>query len=103
MEEHKTGDITETLQTNRKSGPQGEKRNPKRLSRTAKNEVMEMLSLIGQLAVTMLVPIAACTLLGWYIGKKTGFTYASILGFFIGAVAGYQSVYKLIKKYIKKQ
>ena len=79
-----------------------EKRDPKHLSKKARNEVVEMLSLIGQLAITMIVPIAVCTLLGWFIAGKTGFSYASVIGFFVGAVAGYRSVYLLVKKYIKK-
>lgn len=72
-----------------------------------KNEVAEMLSLIGQIAITMLVPILACTAVGYFIGKRinggAASGVASVIGFFIGAVAGFQSVWRLVKKYIEKK
>ena len=77
-------------------------RSRKKQQREAKKQVMEMLTLIGQIAITMVVPIAACTLLGWWIAGKTGFRYASVIGFFVGVVAGYQSVYRIVKKYLKQ-
>ncbi len=81
----------------------GESRTPGSIQKTAFRQVTEMLTLISQLAITMVVPIAGCMYIGYLIDKKTGFGYASVIGFVIGAVAGYRSVYSLVKKYIKKK
>ncbi len=65
-------------------------------------QIIEMLSLISQLAITMLVPIAMCTFIAWWIGEKCNASYLSVIGFFIGAIAGFRSDYILIRKYLKK-
>ncbi len=66
-----------------------------------KNEVFEMLTLITQLSISMLVPIMLCTLFGVWIGKKLDIDWPAVIGFIVGAAAGMESVYKIVKKYIK--
>ncbi len=68
-----------------------------------RNEVFEMLTLIAQLGISMLVPIMMCTLLGVWIGKKVGSDLIPVIGFIIGAAAGMESVYKIVKKYLKNR
>ena len=45
----------------------------------------------------MLVPIIACTFLGIFIDRKCNTSFWVIILFFIGALAGGRSVYKLSK------
>ena len=66
-----------------------------------RNGVMEMLILISQIGITMLVPILMCTILGGFIGNRFDVEWISVVAFFIGAVAGFQNVYRLVKKYLK--
>jgi F0F1-type ATP synthase assembly protein I len=46
----------------------------------------------------MLVPILLCTLLGTYLGERLDKPFLAVPLFVIGAVAGFQNVYKLAKK-----
>ncbi|MCR5397472.1 MAG: AtpZ/AtpI family protein [Lachnospiraceae bacterium] len=66
-----------------------------------KNQVMETLALVMQVSISMILPILACTLFGVWIGNKIDVDWIAILGFFIGAAAGVESVYKIVKKYLK--
>ena len=68
-----------------------------------KNEVFEMLTLIMQLGISMLVPILMCTLLGAWIGSRIDAHWPAVVGFCIGAAAGMESVYKIVKKYLKNK
>ena len=68
-----------------------------------KNEVFEMLTLIMQLGISMLVPILMCTLGGVWIGKKLDAGWIPVVGFVIGSAAGMESVYKIVKKYLKNK
>lgn len=61
-----------------------------------------MLVLILQIAINMIVPILVMTLIGVWIGKKVDINWLSVLFFFLGAAGGMVSVYKLVKKYLKK-
>ncbi len=65
------------------------------------NEVAEALMLVLQVSITMIVPIVLCTLVGAWVGNRYGFKWAAILGFVLGAIAGGQNVYRLVKKYLK--
>ena len=72
------------------------------MKKKEKNQVMESLALVMQLSISMIVPIVACTLFGVWVGNKTDLSWLAIVGFFVGALAGVESVYKLVKKYLKK-
>ena len=65
-----------------------------------KNQVMETLALVMQVSISMILPIVACTLFGVWLGNKLEVNWIAIVGFFIGAAAGVESVYKIVKKYL---
>ena len=65
------------------------------------NEVANALVLIVQIGVTMLVPILLCAIGGAWLDHKLGTRWISVLGFILGAIAGVQNVYRLVKKYLK--
>ena len=60
-------------------------------------EVLKMLALISQLALSMMVPIFLCVYLGYYIDEKfhTSFFIPLMI---LGILAGVRNCYILIKK-----
>ena len=60
--------------------------------------VMGMLALILQLGITMLVPIVMCTVGGAWIGRHFDILWLSVAGFVLGAIAGMQGAWKLIRR-----
>ena len=71
------------------------------LKKKESNEVANALVLIVQIGVTMLVPILLCAIGGAWLDHKLGTRWISVLGFVLGAIAGFQNVYRLVKKYLK--
>ena len=68
-----------------------------------RREIMAMLALIGQIGIVMITSILIPTLLFAYIGKRVGISWLAVIGFFLGAVAGGQGVYRLVSRYIKRK
>lgn len=68
-----------------------------------RNEVLDMLILIFQIGITMLVPIFMCTLAGTWIGERFHMKWIAVVAFFVGAAAGFQNVYRLVKRYLKEE
>jgi hypothetical protein len=66
-----------------------------------KRQVMNALVLVFQFGINMIVPIFLCSLLGIWIGERTGITWIMIPFFFIGALAGGTNIYKMIRKLLK--
>ena len=60
--------------------------------------VTGMLALILQLGITMLVPILFCTLGGAWLGRRFDLIGLAVVGFVIGAVAGMQGAWQLVKR-----
>lgn len=60
--------------------------------------VYRSLVLVSQFGISMLVPICMMTLLGWYLDKQLGTSYITIILFFVGAIAGGQSIYRLAQR-----
>ncbi len=64
-------------------------------------QVFEALTLVLQFGICMLVPIGLCTALGIWLGNCTGISWMMIPFFFIGALAGGTSVYKMARRFFK--
>lgn len=58
-------------------------------------KIFQSYSMILQFGISMIVPIGICVGLGIFIGDKLHASWIVIPFFFIGAVAGATSVYKL--------
>jgi len=63
--------------------------------------VAEALALVLQFSFNMIVPIGIMSFIGWWIGDKTGHLWVMIPFFFIGAIAGGNSIYQMSKKHLK--
>ncbi len=81
------------------SGENGTQKGSKRRKRGGiERSVFQSLSLITQFGIYMIVPIFLCTFLGIWIDKKAGTSYWVIILFFIGALAGFNNIYKIAKR-----
>lgn len=61
-------------------------------------KVFQALSMLMQFGLNMLVPILGLTLLGVWIGRKTGVKWIVIPLFFVGALAGFRNCYVMAKR-----
>ena len=64
------------------------------------NEVIKMLFLISQIGITMLTTIFLCTGVGYLLDKMFNTKWIIIVFIVLGILAGYKSVYILIKRFI---
>ena len=58
-------------------------------------------TLISQFGINMIVPMVACLFIGIFLDKKFDTSFWSIVLFFVGALAGFNSVYKMAKRFYK--
>ena len=61
-------------------------------------QIGRMFTLIMQFSINMLVPMALCFFLGYWLDKKIGTDYLVIIFFFVGAFAGFRNIYIFVKK-----
>lgn len=66
-------------------------------------DIVESFSLVTQFGITMIVPIVMCVAFGVWIGGKFNMDWIVIPLFFIGALAGYNNIYRMSKKYLKNK
>jgi len=59
--------------------------------------VLRSLALISQFGINMLVPIGLMLWLGIWLDSKFGTTWMVLPCFFIGAIAGFQNIYRMAK------
>lgn len=62
------------------------------------NAIFQALTTLTQFTIYMLVPIFMCAFFGMFLDKKFGTSYWVIVFFFLGAVAGFQNIFRLAKK-----
>ena len=63
----------------------------------------QTLALVTQLGLIMIVSIGMPSALGIWLDRKLGTAWITILMFVIGAIAGVQSVYRMIQKIYKDE
>ena len=68
-----------------------------------RSKVYQSFALVTQFGITMLVPIALCSFLGWYLDKRLETDFLFVLLFFVGALAGFRNVYILARKVYEKK
>lgn len=65
-------------------------------------QVWDSLILVFQFSINMIVPILMCTLLGVWLGERFDINWIVIPLFFVGALAGGNNIYKMVRKQLKK-
>ena len=71
------------------------------MKKTNNREIVQAFSMVLQFGLNMLVPIALCTALGVWIGDKYDMDWIVIPLFFVGALAGYTSIFKMVRGFLK--
>ena len=66
-------------------------------------EIVEAFSMVMQFGINMLIPIAMCMALGIWLGEKYDMDWIVVPLFFVGALAGYTSIFKMSKKFLKNK
>lgn len=61
--------------------------------------VYRALSFITQFGINMLVPIVILSLVGMYLDNRFGTSYWMIILFLIGAIAGGNNIYRIVRKF----
>lgn len=61
-------------------------------------KVFQSLTLILQFGLNMIVPIVMCTLPGAWLGKRYGMPIITVPLFIMGALAGFNNIFKMAKK-----
>ena len=67
-----------------------------------KREITESFSMVLQFGLNMIIPIAMCIALGVWLGDKYDMDWIVIPLFFVGALAGYTSIFKMVKQYLSR-
>ena len=60
--------------------------------------VMRSLTMISQFGINMVVPIAMCSVAGYFLDEWLGTKYIIIILFFVGALAGFRNIYIMARK-----
>jgi len=60
-------------------------------------EVFKSFTMVIQFGITMLVPILLCTFLGIFLDKLLGTSFIVIILFFLGALAGFTNIFKIVR------
>jgi len=66
-------------------------------------EIVESFSMVLQFGLNMLTPIVMCIALGVWIGDKYDMDWIVIPLFFAGALAGYNSIFRMVKKHLTEK
>ncbi len=64
-------------------------------------QAWEAFILVFQFGISMIVPILLCTFLGVWLDKKFNTGWIVVVLFFMGALAGFTNIYKLVRRIIK--
>ena len=65
--------------------------------------VIQTLTFIFFFFFSMLVPIFLCSILGVWLGNRTGINWLMIPFFFMGALAGFTNIYKTVRKLYRQE
>lgn len=66
-----------------------------------KRETVKILVLVLQIGIAMISALVVGGLLGYYLGRWLDAGWLILPGLFLGAVAGYQNVYRMVRKYTR--
>lgn len=63
--------------------------------------IVQSFSMVLQFGLNMMIPIAMCIALGVWLGEKYDMEWIVIPLFFVGALAGYNSIFRMVKGMLK--
>lgn len=65
-------------------------------------KVIQTIPLILQFGINMIVPILMCTMVGVWLGRKFDIPFITVPLFIVGALAGFTSIFKMVRKIYKQ-
>lgn len=68
-----------------------------------KKKTFQTLSLITQLGLVMIVSVGMASALGIWLDRRMGTSFITVILFFLGAVAGGQGAYRMVKQVFKEE
>lgn len=68
-----------------------------------KKKTFQTLSLITQLGLVMIVSVGMASALGIWLDRRLGTSFITVILFFLGAVAGGQGAYRMMKQIFKEE
>ncbi len=71
------------------------------MKKNEKKGVVQAFTMVLQFGINMMVPIGLCTALGVWAGNKFDMGWIVIPLFFMGALAGYTNIYRMVKGFLK--
>ena len=66
-------------------------------------KVFQALILVSQFGINMLVPMGLMLWLGMWLDNKFQTSWLTILCFFLGAIAGFQNIYKMSRNLMQSE
>lgn len=66
-------------------------------------DVLDALVMVLQFGLNMIVPILLCTGLGVWIYRRYGHPMIVIVLFAVGAIAGFQNIYRMAKRIYSRE
>lgn len=63
-----------------------------------KKETFRILPFITQFGLVMISSVGMTTALGLWLDRRLGTSFITVILFFVGAIAGCQGIYRLVKK-----
>ncbi len=63
--------------------------------------MLQALSMVSQFGINMVVPIAMCCVVGYFLDRSLGTGFFFIILFFAGAAAGARNVYRTVRTIAK--
>jgi F0F1-type ATP synthase assembly protein I len=71
------------------------------MSKNNNKEIVQAFSMVLQFGLNMMIPIVLCMALGIWLGDKYDIDWIVIPLFFVGALAGYNSIFRMVKGMLK--
>ncbi len=65
--------------------------------------MFQTLTLITQLGLIMISSVGIASWLGIWLDERLGTSFLTVVLFFLGAIAGFQSVYRMVKQIFKDE
>lgn len=60
--------------------------------------VFRTLTMVTQFGINMLVPIFLCFFAGYYLDRRLGTSYLTVILFFVGALAGFRNIFLFARR-----
>ena len=71
------------------------------MKKNSNKVIVQSFSMVLQFGLNMMIPIAMCIALGVWLGEKYDMDWIVIPLFFVGALAGYNSIFRMVKGMLK--